>query len=161
MKFTMILLLSLFSFNSFAGFVPMDIKVGMWEYTTDMGKNNFLEDKLAAMPEAQRAMVKKMMAAQMKKMNKPVKQCLTKEQLNNPMHFFKKSSKDCTLAISKSTKSKFEGEMKCKNGMKNVKIDVVAVNSKKLNTTAIINLPNGSKKKITSVGVWLSAGCLK
>lgn len=142
-------------------FVPLGMKPGLWEYKTDLGTSDLLEQALANVPKAQRAMVKKMMASKMKTMNKPVQQCLTAEELNDPESHFKKAQKDkdmkdCEMKVAKSTDKFFQGTYTCPSKNYKVKMKITVKSPKKTFTEINMPYPGQPNKKITSVGTWLS-----
>ncbi len=152
------LFLLFFAANLYAKTTPLDILPGLWEYTTDMSKNKMMQNALASVPEAQKEMVKKMMQ---KNAPKPVKNCMTQEELNDPESHFRKGvaknkqMKDCKMLITKSTKKKFIGMLKCPDKTKTFNIDVTVINKKEMDTV----IKGGMFGEIKSKAKWLTAKC--
>ncbi len=142
-------------------FVPLNIKPGYWEYKSDMSADSFLKGKLANMPKAQQAMVRKMM----EKQNKPVYQCITKDQIKDARKQFHnakkkgKAFKDCKMVVKKSTKTIFVAEMKCPVKARSMKMETTVKNSKNIRTKVYLNVERGGPKTITSIGKWVSRNC--
>lgn len=147
--------------------VPLDMKPGLWEYKTDIGTDSIMAQAMANIPQAQRAMMKKMLQAKMKDVNKPVKQCLTTDQINNPEKQFKEAltkndnMKDCKMLAKKSTSKLFEGNLNCPKSGRNIYIKVIVKNSKHIINDVKMPMGGGAPKLIQSVGRWISASCPK
>ncbi|MBK25670.1 MAG: hypothetical protein CME70_16855 [Halobacteriovorax sp.] len=157
-QLTMAIFLLTFSVGASAKTVPLDILTGLWEYTTDMSKNKMMEAALASVPESQKEMVKKMMQ---QNAPKPVKNCMTQEELNDPESHFKKGAaknkkmKDCKMIITKSTKKKFIGQLKCPDKSTTFSINVTVINKKEMDTV----IKGGMFGEIKSKAKWLKADC--
>ncbi|MFT6067966.1 MAG: hypothetical protein ACJAT2_002543 [Bacteriovoracaceae bacterium] len=147
--------------------VPLDMKPGLWEYKTDIGTDSIMAQAMANIPEAQRAMMKKMLEAKMKDVNKPVKQCLTLDQIKNPEKQFKEAltkndnMKDCKMLAKKSTDKLFEGNLNCPKSGRNIYIKVVVKSPKHIINDVKMPMGGGSPKLIQSVGRWISSSCPK
>lgn len=168
MKFLILTLLAIPTISLAAtSFVPLDMKPGLWEYTTDLGTDSIMAQAMANVPEAQRAMMKKMLAGKMKDLNKPVKQCLTIDQIKNPEKQFKeamtknKGMKDCKLTAKKSTSKVFEGNLNCPSKGHNIYMKVVVKSSKLIHNDVTMPVGAGPARKIKSIGRWLSTKCPK
>ena len=77
--------------------VPLDMKLGYWETTTEIGENVMIKQVLANMPESQRAQMRAMMESEMKP--HVLKHCITKD-----------SFKD----MDKQLREAFSGQQQCK-----------------------------------------------
>jgi len=103
-------------------------------------------------------MVREMMK---QKMPKPVKNCMTKEELNNPEEQFKKgvaknkNMKGCKMKIINSSKKGLEGQMICPDKSQTFKIKITVINKKEMDTVA-----SGSMfGEVKSKAKWLQAKC--
>jgi hypothetical protein len=148
MKF---ILLFFFSLPLYA-FTPLDMKPGLWEFTTDTSA--IMEQALAKIPEAQREMVKKMMAKSTEAMIKPVKTCQTKEMISDPEGVFKQ---DCKYEVLKSSKTYAKVKFSCKEGI-NAEVEVNVKSPTEQISTVKTNQLN-TDNKIKTVGKWISSDC--
>jgi hypothetical protein len=157
MKF---ILLFFFSLPLYA-FTPLDMKPGLWEFTTDTSA--IMEQALAKIPEAQREMVKKMMAKSTEAMIKPVKTCQTKEMISDPEGVFKQQvasnpkMKDCKYEVLKSSKTYAKVKFSCKEGI-NAEVEVNVKSPTEQISTVKTNQLN-TDNKIKTVGKWISSDC--
>lgn len=156
-----LILLSAFSLSLSAAYTPLDIKPGLWEYTTDTSA--IMDQTLANIPEAQREMVKKMMAKSAGVMIKPVKVCQTKEMINDPQGVFKQQMannpkmKECKYDILKSSKSYAKIKFNCKDGI-GAEVEVNVKSPTEQITTANTSYPTPNTV-IKTVGKWISNDC--
>ncbi len=157
MKFLLLFSLSL----PLYAFTPLDMKPGLWEFTTDTSA--IMEQALAKIPEAQREMVKKMMAKSTEAMVKPVKTCQTKEMISDPEGVFKQQvasnpkMKDCKYEVLKSSKTYAKVKFSCKDGISaEVEVNVKSP-TEQISTVKTNQLNNDNK--IKTVGKWISNDC--
>ncbi|PCJ16363.1 MAG: hypothetical protein COB02_16505 [Candidatus Cloacimonadota bacterium] len=160
MRLTLFIFLAMFTFNTITAvdFVPLNMKLGLWEYENPSAK--ILEKMFASMP----AEVKQVMKSKMKK-HKPIQSCLTKKDMKDPNHFIQKmGDSNCIFDLVKSTKTLFEGNLNCTNSAQASSINVImeVVNDKKViskTTMDTASFPGGDMGKISATGIWISDVC--
>jgi hypothetical protein len=139
--------------------VAPDMELGHWVTTTDT--SDIIEQTLAAMPEASRATMRKMMQTQMKGTS-TTEQCITKELLDNyeqqAQAAYAKQS-DCEFNVVESTDKKFVATISCAGTLSTINTKFI---SAKLNeSTVTTKLEGGGETKIATVSEWKSSTCPK
>ena len=153
--------LLLFLSQSIFAATPLDMKLGYWEYKTDLGSSPMMKQALASLsklPKTQRDQV-------MKKMGmvggvKKTYNCFTTEDMKNWEEKIsgKANSAGCKMIVSKSTKTQYQAIRKCKNEDENIQISVTMKNNKSGNS--VVTMP-GVSNSIKSEMTWISSSCTK
>ena len=149
-------------------YVPLDIKTGMWTYTTDLGNSDMMKEALKNVPAAQREMVKKMMASK-NSFIKPQMHCITEAELKDAEKQFNKGysknkgMKDCKMVVVKSSAKQFLGKMVCKDKKQSMAMGVNVIDSKNTVTKVKGSFanPGGKPSTIKIKGKWVSSSCKK
>ena len=145
--------------------IPLDVKLGLWETTSQTnigGQLPISADQMANLTPEQRARIEQAM----KNMSgKPItsKSCLTKEKLDKGFAFNER--KECTHNVMNSTTHNLEVQMNCteKQGEKvNVLVKAQALSSTNVKGTTHITMEGGGRT-MTSDGTftskWLGSDC--
>ena len=137
--------------------VPLDMKLGYWETTSEMD----IEAMLASVPKEQRATIRAMMSSKMK--IPVIKQCITQESLKDMekqmKESFKSAGNDCDLQVKDSTAQRFNGVLTCAGGQTKMTISTKSINSKRIESLVMANMGGMGENKIKTVGEWKSATC--
>lgn len=155
------LLLSVLTAHAEVEIVPLDMKLGYWETTTQIEQSDMMKNMLKNIPEAQRANMQAMMQGSMQM--PVVKQCVTKESLKDMEAQIKqglgkqKGAESCQFSATKSTSKEFMGSLTCASIPTTIHSKVI--NAKHHESTVISNVPNMGSNKIRSTGKWVSNTC--
>jgi len=161
MKFVTLLFLVLISSKTFSS-LPLDIKLGLWEYEVDLSSNPMMKvamDGIKNLPKAQRDMIMKKMGAT-KGLQKSL-QCFTKDDMNNWEKKISKSmnKEGCKLKVKKSTKKVYHALMKCKSAEGDIDLLLTMTNNKK--GTTFMRMSNGPMPSVKVKMKWLRSDCSK
>lgn len=156
----LIISLFLLSFSAYA-VTPLDMKVGYWEYQTDVGSNPMMKAAMASLsklPKAQRDQIMKKMGATGGVQS--FKKCFTKEDMKNWEAKMNEGQEKngCKMIVKKSTSSVYEAVRKCKDSKANVEISFIMSSNK--SGTSSVKMPM-SPNPIKSKLKWLSSTCPK
>jgi len=138
--------------------VPLDMELGYWEITSEMGKNDILDKMLAAMPESQRPQMRAMMESNMKP--PVVKQCITLDSLKNMDQQLRETfggQQQCKFEVTKSTNREFMGELNCGGNMTTIHTQVIS--TKRHHSDVVSNMAEMGSANIQTVAEWKSAVC--
>lgn len=160
MKNTLLLGLALSSFTAFAAeeFVPLDMKLGYWETTSEIGESDMVKNMLANLPEAQREQVRAMMKSQIK--TQIVKQCITKESLQNMEQQMKDSfgkENQCDFTVTSSTRREFIGNLNCGDNITTIHTKVI--NPKRNESDVVSEMGGMGSTKLRTIAEWKSDTC--
>jgi len=138
--------------------VPLDMELGYWEITSEMGKNDIIDQMLASLPESQRAQMRAMMEGNMKP--PVVKQCITEASLKDMDKQLQEAlgaQQHCQFEVTKSTNKEFMGELNCSGNMTTVHTKVIS--SKRQESNVITNMADMGSANIRTIAVWKSNIC--
>lgn len=135
------------------------MKLGLWEYKTDMSSNPMLKAAMASLsklPKAQRDQIMKKMGASTGVQT--FRKCFTKEDMKNWEKKINEGQdkEGCEMKVLKSTKTVYEGARKCKDGKGDMTISFKMHNNK--SGTSIVKMamtPNPIKSNLK----WISSTC--
>lgn len=141
--------------------VPLDMQLGYWETETEIIENDALKKMLENVPEAQRAMMRDMLASNMK--IPASKQCITKDSFNDLEKKMQETlaaqtkGENCKFDVISSSKKAFSGKLVCENmqAMINTKV----INAKRNESTAVSTMEGMGNTKLKMVAQWKSAAC--
>lgn len=148
-----------FVVNAEQTIVPLDMKLGYWEVTSEMGKNDLIEQMLASLPESQRAQMRSMMENNMKK-PPVVYQCVSQDSLNNMAKQLSDSigaPQPCKFKVTTSTSKTFAGELDCA-GTKTT-LHTKVINSKRHESHVVSTIPEMGTVNIHTIAEWKSETC--
>jgi hypothetical protein len=160
MKKTLLLslLITAFSAHSDNNIVPLDMTLGYWEITSEIGENDIIDKMLASMPESQRAPMRAMMESNMKP--PVVKQCITEGSMKDMDKQLKKSfggEQQCQFTVAKSTSTEFMGELNCEGNIITIHTNVIT--PKRHEATVVSNIAQMGTMNIRTVTEWKTATC--
>ncbi len=145
--------------------LPLDVKLGLWETTSQTNVSGQLPvtpEQMANLTPEQRARIEQAMKGMS---GKPItsKSCLTKEKLDKGFAFNER--KECTHKVLNSSSHNLEVQMTCneKEGQKaNVLVKAQALSSTNVKGTTHITVEGGGRT-MTSDGSftskWISSNC--
>jgi hypothetical protein len=139
-------------------FVPLDMELGYWETTTQLGHSEAIRNILAGMPESQRVNFLEMLKS--KTQVSVVKQCISSETRNNIDQKIIGSmagSKNCDFKLIKSTSQQFTAELNCAGQPTFIQTKVI--NSKRQDTVVIKSMGAMEQNTITTIAQWKSPVC--
>ena len=139
-------------------FVPLDMELGYWETTTQLGHSEAIRNILAGMPESQRVNFLEMLKS--KTQVSVVKQCISSETRNNIDQKIIGSmagSKNCDFKLIKSTSQQFTAELNCAG--QPTFIHTKVINSKRQDTVVIKSMGAMEQNTITTIAQWKSPVC--
>lgn len=158
-----LILCSLACFISLTSFakeiVVPEMELGHWVTTTDISA--MLEKTLSSVPEASRAMMRKMMEKEMKE-SSTSEQCITKESLSNFDQQIKETLGDnshCKFDVIESNSKTLIATLKCSDSL--IQINTKFINSKLSKSTITSDVTGIETTKITSTTEWKSSVCPK
>lgn len=145
--------------------IPLDVKLGLWETTTQTNISGQLPvspDQMANLTPEQRARIEQAMKASS---GKPMtyKSCLTKEKLDRGYGF--DNHKECRHNLVTSNAHNIEVQMSCteKQGEKiNVLVKVEAVSSTDVKGTTHMTMEGGGRTMSSDGSLtskWISSDC--
>jgi hypothetical protein len=144
--------------------IPLDVKLGLWETTSQAnvaGQLPISADQMANLTPEQRARIEQAMKATS---GKPItsKSCLTKDKLDRGFGF--DNHKECTHNLLTSTSHNLEVQMSCpeKQGKMNLLVKAEALSSTNIKGTTHMTMEGGGRT-MTSDGSftskWISSDC--
>jgi len=160
MKITLFLslLFSAFCANADETIVPLDMELGYWEITSEIGENNIIQQMLAKMPEAQRAQMRAMMESEMKQ--PVVKQCITEDSLKDMNAQLREAfggQQQCKFKVTNSNNKEFMGELDCAGSITTIHTKVIT--SKRHESNVVSHIPEMGTNDILTIAEWKSATC--
>lgn len=139
----------------------LDVKPGLWSMTMQTQMSGVPSVDLSKVPLAQRAMVQKMMAAQMGKAAKPkaFKSCLTEADLAKPTVFQGENDPLCRVVVKKVTASEVQYGEECTGAhARRVTADFKAANAESVTGTSQA-VSQGVTVDVAISGKWVGADC--
>ena len=141
--------------------VPLDMKLGYWETNVEMLQSEAMNKALENIPEAQRAMMQKMMRSKMKM--PATKQCITDDSFKDMEKKIRESmgdqeaGQDCNFKVINSNSKELHGKLSCK-GMKTF-IHTKVINPKRHESTVESTVAGMGETKLSLLAEWKAETC--
>jgi hypothetical protein len=139
----------------------LDVKPGLWSMTMQTQMGGVPNVDLSKVPVAQRAIVQKMMAAQMGKAAKPkaFESCLTEADLSKPLAFQGENDPLCKVSVKKITASEVQYGEECTGAhARSVTTDFKAANEESVSGRSRA-VSQGVTVEVAISGKWVGADC--
>jgi hypothetical protein len=139
----------------------LDVKPGLWSMSMNTEASGVPNMDLSKVPAAQRAMMQKMIAAQMGKALKPktFKSCLTEEQLSKPIAFQGENDPSCEVIVKKSTPAEVQYSEECTGAhQRSVTADFKAASETSVTGKSHV-VSQGMTIDVAISGTWVAADC--